>query len=309
MENYSVNSSVVEARDIWKTYGELEAVQGVSFDVHPNECYGFLGPNGAGKSTVMRMIYCFVTLNSGSLRVMGHDVTKEQRKIKSLLGVVPQDNNLDPDLDVLENLLIYSRYFDIPQDVANERARQLLKFLSIDERRKENVEKLSGGMQRRLVIARSLINEPKLLILDEPTTGLDPQARHLIWQRLRELKSNGVTMILTTHYMEEAEQLCDRLSLMDAGIIVEEGTPQELIRDHAGKDVFEVRRIKPDSVLSTLKGLDFTHETAGDTVFIYSRNGQDIGKRLFNLEDADVHHRRGNLEDVFFRLTGKELKD
>jgi len=301
--------AVVTARDITKSFGSLEAVKGISFDVHQKECYGFLGPNGAGKTTAIRMVYCYTPLSSGSLNVFGSDVSRDSRKIKSMVGVVPQNNNLDPDLNVIENLLVYSRYFDIPRAVAEHRARQLLQFLSIDERRKEQVELLSGGMQRRLIIARALINEPKLLILDEPTTGLDPQARHLIWQRLRELKTQGVTMILTTHYMEEAQQLCDRVALMDSGRIVEEGRPQELISRYAGKEVFQVRRIDVKPVLSMLDGLDFTHEIAGDTIFIYSDNSPEIGKRLIGMDNVEVLHRPANLEDVFFRLTGKELVD
>jgi lipooligosaccharide transport system ATP-binding protein len=300
---------IVSARDLRKHFGPIEAVRGISFDVYPNECYGFLGPNGAGKTTAMKMIYCYVYPTSGDLRVLGYDVRKDERTIKAKIGVVPQENNLDPDLNVLENLLVYSRYFDIPSDRARSRALELLDFLSIDQRRREHVEKLSGGMKRRLVIARAMINNPRLLILDEPTTGLDPQARHLIWQRLRELKRRGVTMILSTHYMEEAEQLCDRLALMDSGLIVEEGNPQELIKRYVGKEVFEVRYAEPRKVLSLLCGLSFKHEVAGDTMYIYSQDGQEIGKRLMEMPDAEILHRRANLEDVFFRLTGKDLKD
>lgn len=301
--------TVVFAKDISKNFGPICAVDGVSFQVMLRECYGFLGPNGAGKTTTIRMIYCHTPLSSGVLNVFGLDVREHRRKIKAIIGVAPQENNLDPDLSVIENLIVYSRYYDIPRKEAEKRARELLEFMSIDERRKEQVTKLSGGMQRRLVISRALINEPKLLILDEPTTGLDPQARHLIWQRLRELKRKGVTMILTTHYMEEAEQLCDRIAIMDSGKIVVEGPPRELIERYAGRDVFEIRRAEDNRVLVKLEGLEFNFERAGDTIYIFSRDGDEIGRRLLSLRDFEVLHRRANLEDVFLRLTGRELRD
>jgi lipooligosaccharide transport system ATP-binding protein len=300
---------IVVARDLSKNYGPIRAVDGVSFEVIRGECYGFLGPNGAGKTTVVRMIYCRTLPTSGTLYVFGLDVRKNARDIKAMIGVAPQEDNLDPDLNVIENLIVYSRYYDIPRKKAEERGRELLRFLSIDERRKEEVTKLSGGMQRRLVIARALINNPKLLMLDEPTTGLDPQARHLIWQRLRELKAKGVTMILTTHYMEEAEKLCDRVAVMDSGKILVEGSPQELIERHAGEDVFEIRHAEDGGLLKTLEGLEFSFEKAGDTIYIFSKNGAEIGKRLIPIREAEVLHRRANLEDVFLRLTGKELRD
>lgn len=301
--------AVVFAEDLSKEFGSIRAVDGISFYVREGECYGFLGPNGAGKTTAIRMIYCRIPVTSGVLKVFGLDVRRYGREIKSMVGVAPQENNLDPDLDVIENLLVYSRYYDIPKKVARERAMELLRFLSIDERRKEQVTKLSGGMQRRLVIARALINNPRLLVLDEPTTGLDPQARHLIWQRIRELKRQGVTMILTTHYMEEAEQLCDRVAVMDLGKILVEGPPQELIERYAGKDVFEIRRVEDEGFLKALKGLEFSFEKAGDTIYIYSNDGDEIGRRLFSIKDIEVLHRRSNLEDVFLKLTGKELRD
>ncbi|GBD38216.1 Daunorubicin/doxorubicin resistance ATP-binding protein DrrA [bacterium HR37] len=301
--------AVVFAEDLSKEFGSIRAVDGISFYVREGECYGFLGPNGAGKTTAIRMIYCRTPVTSGVLKVFGLDVRRYGREIKSMVGVAPQENNLDPDLDVIENLLVYSRYYDIPKKVARERAMELLRFLSIDERRKEQVTKLSGGMQRRLVIARALINNPRLLVLDEPTTGLDPQARHLIWQRIRELKRQGVTMILTTHYMEEAEQLCDRVAVMDLGKILVEGPPRELIERYAGKDVFEIRRVEDEGFLKALRGLEFSFEKAGDTIYIYSNNGDEIGRRLFSIKDIEVLHRRSNLEDVFLKLTGKELRD
>ncbi len=305
----SSRDAAVVASDLRKSFGSVEAVRGISLAVRHGECYGFLGPNGAGKTTAMKMMYCFVRPSAGSLTVLGYDVTRDERKIKSLLGVVPQENNLDPDLDVLENLLVYSRYFDIPPAVARRRALELLEFLSIDRRIKEQVDNLSGGMKRRLVLARAIMNSPRLLILDEPTTGLDPQARHLMWQRLRELKRQGVTMVLSTHYMEEAEQLCDRVALMDSGVIVEEGVPARLIAEYVGREVFEVRYTGLERVLEVLGGVEFTYEESGDTVNIYSNDGREIGKRLIGLEGAEVLHRKANLEDVFFRLTGKDLRD
>ena len=303
------NSEAVKAQDLRKSYGQIEAVTGISFHVSENECYGFLGPNGAGKTTTIRMIYCFMPPSSGVLEVLGYDVKTDSRKIKSQIGVVPQSNSLDPDLNVLENLIVYSQYFDMDRKEAKKRAEELLEFLDIDHRRTEQVERLSGGMQRRLVIARALINDPKMLILDEPTTGLDPQARHLIWQRLRELKKSGVTIILTTHYMEEAEQLCDRLALMNHGEIIEEGSPAELTTKHVGKEVFRIRGGESNAVYNALEGLKYTHHELGDTIYIYSHDGSEIGKRLIDLDNAEVLHRRANLEDVFFRLTGKELRD
>ena len=301
--------AIVVARGISKSFGSIRAVDEISFQVTLRECYGFLGPNGAGKTTAIRMASCHIPLTSGILNVFGLDVSQHSREIKAMVGVAPQDNNLDPDLNVIENLVVYSRYFDIPRREAERRSRELLEFMSIDERRKEQVTRLSGGMQRRLIVARALINDPKLLILDEPTTGLDPQARHLIWQRLRELKRKGVTMILTTHYMEEAEQLCDRVAVMDSGKILVEGPPRELIERYAGRDVFEVRRAEDNRVLLRLEGLEFGFERAGDTIYIFSRDGDEIGRRLLSIRELEVLHRRANLEDVFLRLTGRELRD
>jgi lipooligosaccharide transport system ATP-binding protein len=300
---------VVVARGVSKHFGAIKAVDGISFEVMLKECYGFLGPNGAGKTTAIGMVYCHTPLTSGILNVFGLNVSVHSREIKAMVGVTPQENNLDPDLNVIENLVVYSRYFNIPKKEAERKARELLEFMSIDERRKEQVTRLSGGMQRRLIIARALINDPKLLILDEPTTGLDPQARHLIWQRLRELKRKGVTMILTTHYMEEAEQLCDRVAVMDSGKILVEGPQKELIERFAGRDVFEIRRAADNGILLRLDGLEFSSERAGDTIYIFSKDGGEIGRRLLSIRELEVLHRRANLEDVFLRLTGRELRD
>ena len=238
----SVQTDVlVHARGLTKRFGGLTAVDGVDFDVHVGEAFGFLGPNGAGKTTTMRMISCACPVTEGTLTVIGMDPGREATQIKARLGVVPQIDNLDAELTVLENLLMYARYFDIPRSVARRRADELLEFMQLTERASDQVEPLSGGMKRRLTIARALINEPDLLILDEPTTGLDPQARHLLWERLYRLKQRGVTLIITTHYMDEAEQLCDRLVVMDKAEIVAEGTPRELIEQYATREVLELR--------------------------------------------------------------------
>ncbi len=300
---------LVSAQNLSKSFGPLLAVNEVSFRVSARECYGFLGPNGAGKTTTIRIIYCHTPPTKGTLKVFNYDVKKYPREVKCMIGVAPQENNLDPDLNVIENLIVYSRYFDIPRKEAERRARGLLEFMSIDERRKERVTKLSGGMKRRLIIARALLNNPRLLILDEPTTGLDPQVRHLIWQKLRELREKGVTMILTTHYMEEAEKLCDRVAVMDKGKILAEGAPGELIERYAGRDVFEIRQAKDTAVLAKLTGMEFDYERAGDTIYVFSRHGKEIGKRLFYSGGFEILQRRANLEDVFLRITGRELRD
>lgn len=231
---------VVEAQGLVKRFGDLAAVDGISFQVRKGECFGFLGPNGAGKSTTMRMIYGLTPITSGSLTVFGISVQTSLRDIKRRIGVAPQELSLDPDLRVLQNLLIFARYFDLPQPIARERAEELLGFFHLTEKTKEPIDRLSGGMKRRLLIARALINQPELLVLDEPTTGLDPQSRHLMWDRIRALKGKGVTSVLTTHYMEEAEVLCDRIVVIDFGRIVEEGIPKELIEKHGVKNLEEL---------------------------------------------------------------------
>ncbi len=232
--------SVIEADKIVKRYGDLTAVDRISFQVRKGECFGFLGPNGAGKSTTMRMIYGFSPLTEGELRVFGLPVDKEMREIKRRIGIVPQEMSLDPDLTVIQNLLIYATYFDIPRKVARERADELLQFTHLEEKKNDPIDRLSGGMKRRLLIARGLINRPEMLVLDEPTTGLDPQSRHLLWDKFRSLKEQGVTTILTTHYMEEAALLCDYVVLIDYGKIIDEGRPSELVQKHAVKDLEEL---------------------------------------------------------------------
>src|SRR6188472_2204297 len=249
----SGSPSLVHARGLTKRYSNgFTAVDAVDFDVLPGKAFGFLGPNGAGKTSTMRMIACSSPITEGELTVIGMDPRTQAREIKSRLGVVPQMDNLDTELTVRENLEMYARYFDIPGDVARKRASELLEFVQLDERAKDQVEPLSGGMKRRLTIARALINEPELVILDEPTTGLDPQARHLLWERLYRLKQRGVTLVLTTHYMDEAEQLCDRLVVMDKARIVAEGSPRQLIEEYSTREVTELRF--PVGVQETLDG-------------------------------------------------------
>jgi lipooligosaccharide transport system ATP-binding protein len=232
--------SIIHAESLTKCYNSLCAVNSIDFEINAGECFGFLGPNGAGKTTVMGIIYCYMPPTSGTVTVFGRDVTSEASAIKERLGVMPQDNNLDPDLTVFENLLVYARYFDIVNTDAADRARDLLRFVELEQKSAATVQKLSGGMKRRLLLARSLINRPDLLILDEPTTGLDPHSRHSVWDQLKELRESGMTLLLTTHYMEEAEKLCDRVAIMDSGRIVATDTPENLMKKHSGnlEDVY-----------------------------------------------------------------------
>jgi lipooligosaccharide transport system ATP-binding protein len=302
---------LVHARALTKRFGDFTAVDGVDFDVRTGEAFGFLGPNGAGKTSTMRMIACSSPITDGQLSVIGMDPRSQAAEIKSRLGVVPQIDNLDAELTVRENLLMYARYFDIASDVAGRRADELLEFVQLAERAKDQVEPLSGGMKRRLTIARSLINEPELVILDEPTTGLDPQARHLVWERLYRLKQRGATLIITTHYMDEAEQLCDRLVVMDKAKIVAEGSPTSLIDQYSTREVLEIR--VTDAVRSTLDGrLDGIAdriEELPDRMLLYVADGESaleaVHERQVPLESALV--RRASLEDVFLRLTGRTL--
>ena len=309
----SRDSPLIVARDLTKRFKNFTAVDGVSFAVHPAESFGFLGPNGAGKTSTMRMIGCVSPVTGGDLRVFGMDPQTHASAIKARLGVVPQQDNLDNEISVRENLLMYARYFDIPRDAAARRADELLAFVQLSERASSEVEPLSGGMKRRLTIARSLINEPEVILLDEPTTGLDPQARHAIWDRLYRLKQRGATLLLTTHYMEEAEQLCDRVVIMDRGRIVAEGSPRELIEQYSTREVLELR--VPDDIRATLRGLvDGIAERVDelpDRVRLYTA---DAERALDAIHEAGVHPesalvRRATLEDVFLRLTGHALID
>ena len=302
---------LVSARGLTKRFGDFTAVDSVDFDVLPGRAFGFLGPNGAGKTSTMRMIACSSPVTSGELTVIGMNPRTQARQIKARLGVVPQIDNLDTELTVRENLEMYARYFDIPGDVARRRADELLEFVQLDERAKDQVEPLSGGMKRRLTIARSLINEPELVILDEPTTGLDPQARHLLWERLYQLKRRGATLIITTHYMDEAEQLCDRLVVMDKAKIVAEGSPRELIDQHSTREVLELRVTDAvrDHLDGRLDGLADRIEELPDRLLLYTADGEqtldEVHRREIPVESALV--RRSSLEDVFLRLTGRTL--
>jgi len=304
---------LVEARHLTKRFGTLTAVDDVSFEVRPGEAFGFLGPNGAGKSSTMRMIAAVSPVTEGHLRVMGLDPAAHGPEIRGRLGVVPQEENLDEELSVYENLLIYGRYFGLPRKLIDERVAELLHFAHLQERRDSRVEPLSGGMKRRLVIARGLINQPEVLILDEPTTGLDPQARHLLWDRLYRLKQQGVTLIITTHYMDEAEQLCDRLVIMDKGRIVAEGSPRELIDRYSTREVLELRFAlgMQEEMMARIDGLARRTEILPDRVLLYSDDADETAGLVFGrgVVPESMVSRRSTLEDVFLRLTGRSLID
>ena len=302
---------VIAANSVHKSFGEFEAVRGVDFEVARGEFFGFLGPNGAGKSSLMRMIGCVSPVTSGELRIFDLDPNVDGAAIRSRMGVVPQTDNLDQELTLLENLVMYGRYFDIPRRECRDRARELLEFVQLADRADSRVEPLSGGMKRRLTIARSLMNRPELLLLDEPTTGLDPQARHVLWERLYRLKEQGVTLALTTHYMDEAEQLCDRLVVMDRGRIVAEGTPRGLIVEHSTREVLEIRlpSTTPDDIAERLAPIGERVEVLPDRVLVYAHDGEAALASVHQLgiEPLASLVRRSSLEDVFLRLTGRSL--
>jgi lipooligosaccharide transport system ATP-binding protein len=313
--------SVIHARGLTKRFGAFTAVDGVDFDVAPGEAFGFLGPNGAGKTSTMRMIGTVSPVTAGTLTVFGLDPAHHGPRIRSRLGVVPQADTLDNELSVLENLLIYGRYFGLSWSESRRRATELLDFVQLTERSGDQVEPLSGGMKRRLVIARALINEPEMLLLDEPTTGLDPQARHLLWDRLYRLKQRGVTLCLTTHYMDEAEQLCDRLVVMDKAKIVAEGSPRQLIEQYVTREVLELRFDRDEGdgegeaaddtshLNGQLDGLAERIEQLPDRLLVYTADGDATAAAAFErgLRPASVLVRRSTLEDVFLRLTGRSL--
>jgi lipooligosaccharide transport system ATP-binding protein len=304
--------ALISARGLTKTFDDFTAVDGIDVHVQPGEAFGFLGPNGAGKSSTMRMIGCVSPPTSGSLSILGMDPVQDGPRIRARLGVVPQEDNLDQELTVRQNLLVYARYFDIGRAEARRRADELLDFVQLTDRANDRVDPLSGGMKRRLTIARALVNEPELLLLDEPTTGLDPQARHVVWERLYRLKQRGVTLVLTTHYMDEAEQLCDRLVVMDTGKIVAEGSPRALIQQWSTREVVEVRfgiDDDTDRMAEKLEGIAERTEALPDRVLLYADDGdaalEEVVRRGFEPEGTLV--RRSSLEDVFLRLTGRTL--
>src|SRR5208337_1758719 len=301
---------LIEAKGLTKMYGNVTAVDHIDFKVYKGECVGFLGPNGAGKTTTVRMVYCFLPPTSGELKVAGLSVTTQCRQIKGLVGVAPQEDNLDPDFTVIKNLTVYCRYFDIPKEEALKRAKEQLKFFQLEEKRDVQIGALSGGMKRRLIFARALINQPQILLLDEPTTGLDPQARHLAWDEVRELKKKQVTIILTTHYMDEAAILCDRVLIIDKGKIIEEGKPAELVKKHAGEEVLEVDY--DEKLLPTLKEAfpDARFERLGDRMQIFTDKPHGVFEGF--LEEHPMQNvtiRNANLEDVFLKLTGRGLRE
>jgi lipooligosaccharide transport system ATP-binding protein len=307
----------IHARSLTKRFGSFVAVDAIDFDVARGEAFGFLGPNGAGKSSTMRMVGCVSPVSGGTLQVLGMDPATEGARIRARLGVVPQEDTLDMELTLRENLLIYGRYFDLPRSVARERADRLLDFVQLGERANDLVEPLSGGLKRRLTIARSLINEPDVLLLDEPTTGLDPQARHVVWDRLYRLKSRGVTLVLTTHYMDEAEQLCDRLVVMDKGRIAAEGSPRELIQRYSTREVCELRFAVEEveqldgRLDGLLDGIASRIEVLPDRVLLYADDGDAAAAAVHDrgLKPLSTLVRRSTLEDVFLRLTGRSLVD
>ncbi|MEQ6899479.1 ABC transporter ATP-binding protein [Nocardioides sp. YIM 152588] len=304
---------MIWARGLRKSFGGFEAVRGIDLDVRRGEVFAFLGPNGAGKSSTMRMIAAVSPVSGGELRILGMDPAVDGPAIRGRLGVCPQEDNLDIEIDVADNLYVYGRYFGLPKAVIRERVGELLEFAKLTDRAHAMVEELSGGMKRRLTIARSLVNRPELLLLDEPTTGLDPQARHLLWDQLFRLKQSGVTLVLTTHYMDEAEQLADRLVVMDKGLIVAQGAPQDLIREHSTREVAELRFGvgEHDALAAKVEDLGERVEVLPDRLLVYAHDGEEVVTRVHErgLVPLATLVRRSTLEDVFLRLTGRTLVD
>jgi len=300
---------LISAKDLSKKFGSLAAVAGISFEIQEGECFGFLGPNGAGKTTTVKMIHCVSPVTSGTLLVNGLPAHIDNRALKMMTGVIPQEITLDVDLTVYENLIIFANFFDIPKREAKKRIADLLKFVELEQKRNSKIDVLSTGMKRRLLVARALLNHPKLIVADEPTTGLDPQARHLIWQRLRQLKAQGVTLILTTQYMEEAHQLCDRIVIMHQGKILKEGVPSRLVEEEIGREVVEVRvpKEEDEKIIRHLASFSCGHERVGDTLYFYCRDGQGLMRKLIELDLHNYLTRPATLEDVFLKLTGRSM--
>jgi lipooligosaccharide transport system ATP-binding protein len=299
----------VTAEGLTKKYGDLTAVDAISFEIPEGECFGFLGPNGAGKTSTVRMIHCVSPVTAGRLTVNGLAAHIDNREIKQLTGVIPQEITLDVDLTVQENLAVFANFFDIPRREARPRIAELLKFVELEAKRDSKIDQLSTGMKRRLLVARALLNRPRLIVADEPTTGLDPQARHMIWQRLRQLRSEGVTLILTTQYMEEAEQLCDRIVIMHQGRILREGLPRKMVEEEIGREVVEIRipQEEDERIIGELAPFSCGHERVGDTIYFYCRDGHDILKKLVELDLPNTWSRPASLEDVFLKITGRSL--
>lgn len=302
--------SVLDAANIRKRYGDREVVAGLDISLRRGECFGLLGPNGAGKTTTLRMLLGLTAPDSGDIRVLGHPVPQAAREARIRIGVVPQMDNLDPDFTVTENLVVYGRYFGFKDAELQARIPALLQFAALESRANARIQELSGGMKRRLVLARALINDPDLIFLDEPTTGLDPQARHVIWERLRKLLNQGKTILLTTHFMDEAERLCDRLKIIDEGKTIAEGAPRDLIREHIEPEVLEVYGEAVDQWVEKMaKPLSSRAEVTGETAFCYAEHVQPLIDSLQNYAHLSFMHRPANLEDVFLKLTGREMRD
>ena len=301
--------TVLEVRALRKSFGALEVVRGVDLAVAPGECFGLLGPNGAGKTTTLRLCLGLIAPDAGDIELLGEPVPRRAREARLRIGVVPQSDNLDHDFTVAENLLVYGRYFGLPPREVRARTGPLLEFAGLTGREGAKINTLSGGMKRRLTLARALVNDPQVLFLDEPTTGLDPQARHLIWERMRRLTMQGKTLILTTHFMEEAERLCQRLAIMDHGRIIASGSPRELIAQHIEPQVVEAHGPGVEAWMERAKGVAARVERVGDTVFCYSENSKPLLKSLEGQDELGYLHRPASLEDVFLKLTGRDLRD
>jgi len=301
--------TVLAARGLRKSFGALEVVSGVDLEVAPGECFGLLGPNGAGKTTTLKICLGLIQPDAGAIELLGEPVPRRAREARARVGVVPQFDNLDPDFSVAENLLVYGRYFDLPPREVRLRIAPLLEFAGLTGREAAKINTLSGGMKRRLTLARALVNDPRVLFLDEPTTGLDPQARHLIWERMRSLTAQGTTLVLTTHHMEEAERLCQRLAIMDHGRIIAAGSPRDLIAEHIEPHVVEVHGPGAEEWMARAKALAARVERVGDTVFCYAENGEPLLKSLEGQSELVYLHRPASLEDVFLKLTGRDLRD
>jgi len=301
---------VIEARGLTKKFGDFTAVEAIDFQVFRGECLGFLGPNGAGKTTTINMVHCVSPPTAGRLTIAGLDAGRDARAIKSMVGVAPQEDNLDPDFTSFHNLVVYARYFDIPKKIARQRAEELLAFVHLSEKKSVLIDNLSSGMKRRLILARALINEPKILILDEPTTGLDPQARHLIWDKVRDLKNQEVTIVVTTHYMDEAYRLCDRIIIMDNGKIIEQGIPRELIVKHIGAEVLEVPDREEIKACIKREFPDAFLEKVDERIQVFSARPRGVFDRVMDkFKSRGAIMRDANLEDVFLKLTGRRLRE